>query len=199
MRRVLVLALTLALAVMAAGCDPQPPEVRASAAPPPFLGCPAGDAAAGSARPGGQTPPGAAEKVPAVTLPCFTDGAPIALARLGRPAVINLWASWCAPCRAELPEFQRLADLAGNKIIVLGVVTGDRRSAAASLASDLGLSFPALFDESGQLGRDLATPALPVTLLVDADGGLRHVDKSGALTLAALRELASTHLGVVVS
>ncbi|MDT5029385.1 MAG: hypothetical protein QOE61_5811, partial [Micromonosporaceae bacterium] len=113
-------------------------------------------------------------------------------------AVINLWASWCGPCRAELPEFQRLADRANGKVVVLGVVTDDSRSAASSLAADLDITFPTLLDASSQLQHSVA-PVLPVTLFVDANGVVRHTDLSGALALSTLEDLVHQHLGVVLS
>lgn len=183
-------AFTLAAALT--GCAPADPSVRVSEAPSPFDPCPAGQAAT---PPAGAMPYGAT-MVPAVTLPCFTGGAPVGLTGLGRPAVINLWASWCAPCRKELPEFQRLADVANERVAVLGVVTQDTRTAAASLAEDLGITFPALFDSSGLLQRAVAPPVLPVTLFVDAQGRVRHIDTTGALTLSTLEQLVQEHLGV---
>jgi thiol-disulfide isomerase/thioredoxin len=133
--------------------------------------------------------------VPDLTLPCFTGGEPVVLARLGRPTVISLWASSCPPCREELPELQRFAD-ASPQVAVLGVVTGDRRSAAASLAADLGITFPSVDDPDRRLLQALGRIALPVTLFVDAAGVVRHEDVSGALTTERLRTLATRYLGV---
>jgi thiol-disulfide isomerase/thioredoxin len=184
MRPIGAVAVALVLTATLAGCGA--PEVRVSEAPSPFDTCP--QAAALPTDDG-------ARMVPAVTLPCFTGGAPVALAGMGRPAVINLWASWCAPCRRELPEFQRLADAASGKVAVIGVVTQDTRAAATSLAEDLGITFPTLFDPAAQLQRAVAPLVLPVTLFVDAQGRLRHVDTTGALTLPTLQRLTREHLG----
>src|SRR5690606_472439 len=91
-------------------------------------------------------PPEPEDPLPAVTLPCFSDGEPVALDQVRGPAVVNLWASWCPPCRDELPVMQRLADRAAGRLRVVGVVVSDRPAAAAALAEDLGLTFPALDD-----------------------------------------------------
>jgi thiol-disulfide isomerase/thioredoxin len=184
--RAVVVALTLTVALTGCGA----PEVRTSEAPSPFDTCP--QAAAPPAH-------GDAGMVPSVTLPCFTGGAPVALAGLGRPAVINLWASWCAPCRQELPEFQRLADAANDTVAVIGVVTQDTQTAAASLAEDLGITFPTLFDSAAQLQRSVAPLVLPITLFVDAGGRLRHVHTTGALTLSTLERLTREYLGVTAT
>jgi thiol-disulfide isomerase/thioredoxin len=124
----------------------------------------------------------------------------VALAALGRPSVVNLWASWCEPCRTELPELQRFADRGADEIAVLGVITGDTRTSAASAAEDFGISFPAVFDPDGSLLTGIGRNALPVTLFLDAAGGVRHVYQSGEpLTLSTLEGLARQYLGVVVS
>ncbi|MFD0819309.1 TlpA family protein disulfide reductase, partial [Micromonospora zhanjiangensis] len=150
-------------------------------------GGPAGDAAAGTVT-----------RLPDLRLPCFTGGAPVGLAELPGPAVINLWASWCPPCRKELPAFQRLAVRAGDRLHVLGVDTRDDRAAAESLATDFGLTYPTLFDPDERLRRALARTALPVTLFVDGQGRVRHVDNTGALTDDTLAALVERHLDVPV-
>jgi len=192
----LVVLLAAAALTASAACGAEnpgtEPGVRATE-PTPFESCPAGANVVPSGKPAG------APMIPAVTLPCFTGGQSVALARLGRPAVINLWASWCPPCRAELPEFQRFADAAGDGLIVLGVVTGDTRSAAAAVAKDTGITFPAVFDADESLRRGLGRAGLPITIFVDASGRVRHVyQASELLTQSTLETLAREHLGVVV-
>jgi thiol-disulfide isomerase/thioredoxin len=184
--------LALAVAVTLAGC-PSDQFVRAQESP--FEPCPP-PAVAGSQ----PAATGTEQPLPLVALPCFTGGQRVQLTRLGRPAVINLWASWCRPCRAELPELQRFAKASGNKVVVLGVVTGDTREKAVSAAEDFGITFPALFDPDQVLRRGLGRTGLPMTLFVDGHGRLRHVYQSSELlTLSSLEDLTRQHLGVVVS
>jgi cytochrome c biogenesis protein CcmG/thiol:disulfide interchange protein DsbE len=183
-RRSRAVAAVLFATVALAGCDPEPAAVEVDS---PLRACPAGVSPSGPPVSGGPT-------VPDISLPCFTGGQPVALAALGRPAVINLWASGCEPCRTELPELQRFAD-ASPRVVVLGVVTADRRSAAASLATDLGITFASVDDPDRRLLRALGRAALPVTLFVDESGVIRHEDVSGALSLTRLRDLAAEHLG----
>ena len=116
----------------------------------------------------------------------------------GRPAVINLWASWCAPCREELPAFARLHEDTGSRLQVIGVASRDRPGAAMSYAADAGLPFVSLVDESGDLGRALRRPALPVTVLLAADGAVVEVYQGAPLTDATLRKLVRDELGVDV-
>jgi len=166
---------------------------------PPFADCAALTAPPGGAGRSAVTPvPGSAQPLADVELPCFTGGQMITLSAIRGPAVINLWASWCQPCREELPAFQRLASRANAKVHVVGVDTRDDRGAAESLARDLGLTFPTLSDPGEQLRLRLERNALPITLFVDGQGSLRYVHDSSALTDATLADLVRQHLAVAV-
>jgi thiol-disulfide isomerase/thioredoxin len=138
--------------------------------------------------------------LPDLTLPCFHGGRSVRLSQLSGPLVVNIWASWCPPCREELPAFQALSQRTVGKVTVLGVVTHDDRDSAASLAEDLGLGFPAVIDDDGKLGAELvrlkkATSALPVTLFVTG-GKIVHAYQGKPLTSAALDSLVDKYLGV---
>lgn len=193
-------AAAAAMLVSTAGCMGGDPEPAASATP-----------AAGSARaavgPGCPGPLGpqatAPTPLPDLELGCLgppAGAAPVVpLRRLtGKPTVLNLWASWCTPCRQELPAFARLHEDAGGKLRVLGVASRDRPGAAVSYAMDSGLPFPSLVDESGDLGRGLRRAALPVTVLVGADGAVVDVYQGPPLTDTTLRALVRDELGVDV-
>jgi len=131
---------------------------------------------------------GGAAKLPEISVPCFTGGQPVKVDRLRGPLVVNFFASWCAPCREELPCFQRLAD--SGRVPVLGVATDDRRSAALSLAIDLGLRFPTLFDAGGEFRRARGEAALPLTLFIDERGEVTSYS-GPALTDEALGKLVA--------
>lgn len=182
------------LAVMA-GCGGDPaPEAGVSpladcaglTAPPPE----AGPAVAGAAQP---VP---AASLPPVRLPCFTGGEPFALAELRGPAVVNLWASWCRPCRDELPALQAYADQTSGKVHVVGVVTSSNRTAAVALADQLGIRFPSLEDRGEDLLAALGLAVLPVTLFVDRDGAVAFVHRAEPYDGATLAGLVRRHLGV---
>ncbi|MEU4716941.1 TlpA disulfide reductase family protein [Micromonospora purpureochromogenes] len=161
-----------------------------------------GAATAGTATPGAAAPAasGAVGAVlPGLILSCFTGGTPVALRDVRGPAVVNVWASWCPPCRKELPAFQRLSERAAGRLQVIGVNSRDTRSAAQSIGEDYGIRFPMLFDQGEALQRELGRNALPLTLLVDAQGRVRHTDATGALDDARLAALVRQHLGVQVS
>jgi thiol-disulfide isomerase/thioredoxin len=153
---------------------------------------PAGPAPSGSVVLGAAAP----ARVPDLTLECLSGGGTVRLTRLHRPAIVNLWASWCAPCRTELPAFQRYATRRGDRVTVIGVDTGDTRDAGSALLREIGVSYPTLFDDQRRLLAAIERGALPVTLFVDADGGLRYLYNSTALDEAGIARLAQTYLGV---
>lgn len=193
----------LAAPPSAAAPDGATPDAASpGATPPPGVTDPPGE----PQPPGGSgpppTPPGETGPAPAalpdLALPCFTGGEPYHLADLRGPAVVNLWASWCPPCRQELPVLQRYADQAAGRVHVVGVIVGDRPEAAASLAEDLGITFPSLADPERQLPVRVGVVGLPATLYVDAAGEITYRHLSGALDDDALAGQVREHLGVVV-
>jgi thiol-disulfide isomerase/thioredoxin len=137
--------------------------------------------------------------LPDLTLPCLASGQDVRINRLGGSAVINLWASWCGPCRTELPAFQRYSERVAGRLLVVGVNSEDTRRAAQAVVDDLGLTFPMLADRDGALRKALGRAGLPVTLFVDARGQIAYLYNSVALDEAAIARLAAEHLGVVLS
>ncbi|MDT5040830.1 MAG: cytochrome c biosis protein CcmG, thiol:disulfide interchange protein DsbE [Actinoplanes sp.] len=161
----------------------------------PFAGC----AALGSAPPSAAATGAAttASTLPDLELPCFTGGAAMRLNQLHGPAVVNLWASWCGPCRTELPAMQQLADHAAGRLTVLGVNTGDDREAAASFGADHRVTLPTLYDQDKQLVGKLGYASLPVTIFVN-EAGRWHVDPL-PLDEGTLDSAVQTWTGVTVT
>jgi thiol-disulfide isomerase/thioredoxin len=192
----LVILLAGCTAVLLAGCtaaaDPAPaPEQQGS----PFADCAALTAAPPSAAPA--TTVESAAGLPDLELPCFTGGQPVRLADVRGPAVINLWASWCEPCRTELPVMQALADRAGGRLHVLGVDTGDGRDAAASFGESKHVTMPTLFDRNRELLAALGRINLPITIFVDSAG--RDYVHVKPLDAQSLSELVREHTGLAVT
>jgi thiol-disulfide isomerase/thioredoxin len=186
-------AVTAVLVLLLAGCGGpggrEPAAGPTSAAP----SCLDTAMAAAPASPGGV-------RLPDVTLPCFVGGRPVRLASLRGPAVVNLWASWCAPCREELPQIERFAERAGGRVRVIGVITSDpNRPGAQSIVDDFGLRFPMLYDEKAQLRTGVGGLGLPMTLLVDADGRVAHTYMARPLDEAAVAGLVERYLGVRIA
>ena len=116
------------------------------------------------------------------------DGSEVALGDYaGRPLVVNLYAQWCAPCRAELPAFQEVhADL-GDQVAFLGVAVPPDLSAARRMAQDAGVTYDLAESPDGQVLVDLGAALLPVTAFVRADGTIAEL-RSGGLDEAELRK-----------
>jgi cytochrome c biogenesis protein CcmG, thiol:disulfide interchange protein DsbE len=137
-----------------------------------------------------------ATTLPALRLSCLGGGT-LDLARApGVPMVVNLWGSWCPPCRDELPVVQQLADAAGERVRVVGVISKDGVPQAESFAEDAGLRFPSAFDGQGELMTRLGLNALPVTFFVDATGVVTYRQVGPVTSLPQLEQLVSAHLGV---
>lgn len=108
--------------------------------------------------------------LPDVTVRSLHDGAPpLAIGALRGPAVVNLWATWCAPCRKELPAFQEVS-AARRDVRFIGVDIGEDASTARDYLAGLGITFDQYLDDRGQFSDALGTAVLPVTLIVDRTG-----------------------------
>ena len=115
----------------------------------------------------------AAQRLLDVDLPCLTAGPAVNPAGLGgRPVVVNLWATWCEPCRTEMPILQAAHDRYGARVQFLGVNTKDRPEWAAEFLQEVKVTYPQVVDSDGTLLNSLRLPGLPVTVVVDARGGI---------------------------
>jgi thiol-disulfide isomerase/thioredoxin len=111
----------------------------------------------------------------------------------GRPVILNLWASWCPPCRAEMPDFSN-ASIAHPDVLILGVAVDDDPLAAAAFVKEFGIAYPTGFDETGAVGRTYRTPGLPATYVISADGDL-ITNMFGMLTSQDIEALIEIPLG----
>jgi cytochrome c biogenesis protein CcmG, thiol:disulfide interchange protein DsbE len=137
-----------------------------------------------------------AELLPALSFDC-PGGGELDLGRApGEPTVLNLWGSWCTPCRDELPVMQQFADAAAGHVRVMGVISKDGRPQAESFAADAGVTFPSAFDGGGELMTRLGLHGLPYTYFLDADGALVYTQVGPVASLDQLKALTATQLGV---
>ncbi|MCX7172378.1 MAG: TlpA disulfide reductase family protein [Proteobacteria bacterium] len=89
----------------------------------------------------------------------------------GKPLIINVWASWCGPCRAEMGSLERLSRrFGGKKIQVIGISTDDDAGAAAAFLQKARVTFDNYHDKNLLLENMLGANTIPLTVLVDAQG-----------------------------
>jgi thiol-disulfide isomerase/thioredoxin len=140
--------------------------------------------------------PAADSDLPATVFDCFGGGA-LDLSRApGVPTVLNLWASWCGPCREEMPLVQQLATAGGDRVRVMGVATLDGVTPATSFAEDAGITFPSAFDADGELLSALGANGLPHTVFLAADGSVAYFQLGPVRSLEEFKALVADHLGV---
>lgn len=111
------------------------------------------------------------------------------------PAVINLWATWCAPCVEEMPALEAVHVEVGDRVRFVGVNRADVTERARELAARTGVTYELVSDPDSVFFVAVGARAMPTTLFVDARGNVVHAH-AGPLDEAALRRLISTHLGV---
>ena len=93
----------------------------------------------------------------------------------GQPVVLNFWASWCPPCRAEVPHFQDASLKYNGQAAILGIDQGEPLPIVADFASAFRLSYPLLLDQDNAVNRQYGVAALPTTVFVDANGVVSEV------------------------
>ena len=125
---------------------------------------------------------------PDFTLPNL-DGQSLSLAGLrGKPVLLNFWATWCVPCKSELPALQRFADEQKGRWTVLGVDELETRDAVAAFAHSLDIRYPLATDADGVVGQRYRIGGLPSTFAIDAQGIVRVVHL-GPLAAGDLQQL----------
>jgi len=108
----------------------------------------------------------------------------------GKPVVVNLWASWCPPCRAEMPAIEKVyQDYQDLGLVILGVNTTnqDSEADAAAFVRDYELTFPIPLDRDGSVSMRYALRGLPTTFFIDREGIIRSVVVGGPMSEAVIR------------
>ena len=108
----------------------------------------------------------------------------------GQPILLNFWASWCGPCRSEMPSMQKVyqeLNDGGIEILAVNSTIQDDPDAANQFARELGLTFPILFDTTGEATRQYLVRALPTSFFIDRYGIIQEIVVGGPISEALLR------------
>lgn len=135
-----------------------------------------------------------------VVLECLADGSAVDMgaALAGKPAVVNLWAYWCAPCREELPAMEEFAARAGDAVTVLTVHKDKSQARGLAMLAELGIGLPGVSDPEARLAAAVSAPnVLPVTVFLRADGTVAKVLAVPFTDADQIAAAAAEHLGVV--
>jgi cytochrome c biogenesis protein CcmG/thiol:disulfide interchange protein DsbE len=123
---------------------------------------------------------------PAFDLPGLAQPAqPVSLAGSDGPVVLNICASWCVPCRREMPVLQAAHETYGDEVQFIGVNHQDRRTPALEFLRETGVTYPSGFDPDGSTARAYGAYGLPTTYFI-TDAGRITASKTGELTEAVL-------------
>ena len=135
------------------------------------------------------------DRLPDVDLTGLVSGETSSLADIDGPAVVNLWATWCAPCRAEIPDFEEVHQLRGDEVRFVGINVGEDPAVAAEFIEEVGASYEQFADLDGDVSTELRATSMPVTVVIDGDGFVttRHL---GPLDQDGLNEAIDEALGV---
>jgi thiol-disulfide isomerase/thioredoxin len=133
---------------------------------------------------GGCGSPSSGERLPDVPIEAL-GGAPLdSLRDVEGPAVVNLWATWCVPCRTEIPDFEAVHRGRGD-VEFVGINVGEEAPEAAAFIGEVGATYDQYLDRDGSVVTALDASTMPFTLVIDADGEIveRH---AGAMSQSEL-------------
>ena len=96
----------------------------------------------------------------------------------GQVVLVNFWATWCGPCRQEMPQLNRLYEkYKGSGFVLLGVNVDEDTRKAADVAAKLGVTFPVLLDTEKTVSKLYDLSTMPSTVIIDRDGKVRYVHR----------------------
>lgn len=120
-----------------------------------------------------------------------TDGETVTLSQLkGQAVLVNLWATWCPPCRAEMPAMQKLYDEykdQGFVVLAVNMTYQDDPSAVLPFLQENNLTFPVLLDQTGAVAKSYELRSLPSSYFINREGTIHEVVIGGPMSEALLR------------
>lgn len=130
---------------------------------------------------------------PDFTLYRLDDGSEVSLSDLkGKRVFLNFWATWCPPCRVEMPYIQAVYEEKDDDVVFLAINLGESEGRVKSFMEENGYTFPVLMDPTGQAASLYLIRAIPTSFVIDADGIVRgrHIGVLDRVLLTNLLELA---------
>lgn len=107
---------------------------------------------------------------PDFTLPT-PNGGTLSLTDLrGQPVILNFWATWCGPCRVEIPALEAASRRAGSQAVILGVSVQESASTVSAFAAEVGMTYPVALDLDAKVARTYRVVGFPTTYIIDAQG-----------------------------
>lgn len=120
--------------------------------------------------------------VPGHPAPNFTletlDGGTLTLSDFrGKPVLVNFWATWCGPCRAEFPDFQEASVDNADNLVIIGVnnTTTDQLSEVPKFVEEMGVTFPIVLDKTGDVAKAYQIFGLPTSVFINSEGEVVEV------------------------
>lgn len=120
-----------------------------------------------------KTPWPAAQPTPALDLTDLQGQRWSTASLKGRAVVLNFWATWCPPCKEELPSLQTLHEIGGGDPVVIGINVRETASHVRRYLASTGMNFPVVLDPRAELAARFGVNAFPTTLLIAPDGQIR--------------------------
>ncbi len=134
--------------------------------------------------------------LPDLTFDCLGGGQAVSLQDLRGPLVLNVWASWCLPCRAELPFLAAAHESLGERVRFAGIALTDSDAPAREWLSFHGVDWPSLADRKGSIRGPLRVPGPPVTLFVNSGGRIAGVHYGAFTSARQVQDAVAEHLQV---
>lgn len=131
--------------------------------------------------------PAVGYQAPDFSLPTLTGETFTLSEQRGQPVVINFWATWCPPCRAEIPFFQAAASTYNGQVKIVGIDDGEPAPMVASFANELGMTYPVPLDEDSSVSKTYRVNSLPTTYFIDKEGVITNIH-IGIISQAVLED-----------
>lgn len=136
----------------------------------------------GALPPGGDTAglepaPIAGHPAPDFALPTL-EGETVRLSDFkGKPVLLNFWATWCGPCRAEFPDFQKASVDNADTLVIIGInnTSTDQKDQVPAFVEEFGVTYPIVLDETGETAKAYGILGLPTSIFIDRNGNINEI------------------------